>query len=122
MKMKKIIIALFLVCSFIGQSQTLMPVGPQVTTYSGMSRGYHFTSPVAFTMCGLFIPPDASSGTQDIRVVRFTAGAPPAFAGTTLAYTTLFTCTGVASTTTLSCSIPVAAGDIIGIYGTRSTG
>lgn len=120
--MKKIIIALYLVSSYIAQSQTLMPVGPQVTTYSGATRGYHFTAPVSFNMCALFIPTDASTGTQDIRVVRFTSGPPPAFAGTTLAYTTLFTASGVASTTTVSCSIPITAGDIIGIYGTRSSG
>ena len=121
LKMKKIIILLFLTSSFIAQSQTLMPVGPQITTFSSMTRGYHFTAPVSFNMCALFIPTDASSGTQDIRVVRFTSGPPPAFAGTTLAYTTLFTATGVASTTTVSCSIPITAGDIIGIYGSRST-
>jgi len=120
--MKKIIITLFLVASFIGQSQTLVPLAPgPFGSFSSMTRGYHFTAPVAFNICALYIPTDASSGTQDIRVVRFTAGAPPAFAGTTLAYTTLFTCTGVAPTVTISCSIPIAAGDIIGIYGSRST-
>lgn len=98
-----------------------MSVGPQTTSFSGMTRGYHFTSPVAFNICGLFVPTDASSGTQDIRVVRFTAGAPPAFAATTLSYVTLLNVSGVAPTTTVSCNISVAAGDIIGIYGSRST-
>ena len=119
--MKKTLLILLSFFTIISKSQTLMSVGPQITTYSGATRGYHFTAPVSFDMCGLFIPTDASTGTQDIRVVRFTAGAPPAFAATTLLYTTLFTASGVASTTTLSCSIPIAAGDIIGIYGTRST-
>jgi hypothetical protein len=49
--MKKVIIALYLVSSFITQSQTLMPVGSQVTTYSGATRGYHFTAAVSFNLC-----------------------------------------------------------------------
>ena len=60
---------------------TPISVGGQVTTFTSMIRGYHFTSPTSFTICGLYVPPDANAaGTQTIRVVRFTAGPPPAFA------------------------------------------
>lgn len=119
--MKKLLAILIQFFVFSAFSQTLMPVGPQVSTFSSMTRGYHFTAPVSFNLCALHIPPDASTGTQDIRVVRFTAGAPPAYALTTTSYITLLSVSGVASTTTVSCSIPINAGDIIGIYGSRSS-
>jgi hypothetical protein len=119
--MKKLLAILIQFFVFSAFSQTLMPTGPQAATFSSMTRGYHFTAPVAFNLCALHIPPDASTGTQDIRVVRFTAGAPPAYALTTTSYITLLSVSGVASTTTVSCSIPINAGDIIGIYGSRSS-
>ena len=119
--MKKLLAILIQFFVFSAFSQTLMPVGPQNSTFIVNTRGFHFTAPVSFNICALHIPPDASTGTQDIRVVRFTAGAPPAFAATTLSYITLFTSSGVASTTTISCNIPVCVGDIIGIYGSRSS-
>ena len=54
---------------------TPISVGTQVTTFTSMIRGYHFTAPTSFTICGLYIPPDAApTGTQTIRVVKFTAG------------------------------------------------
>ena len=119
--MKKIILIFICIFTITAFSQTLMPVGPQSTTFSSMTRGYHFTAPVAFNLCALHIPPDANTGTQDIRVVRFTAGAPPAYAGTTTSYVTLLSVSGVASTTTVTCNIPINVGDIIGIYGSRSS-
>jgi gliding motility-associated-like protein len=85
-----------------------------------MIRGYHFTAPTSFTICGLFVPADASTGTQTIRVVKFTAGPPPAFAGTTNSFIQLFSVTGAASATVVPCNIPIAAGEIIGVYGARA--
>jgi gliding motility-associated-like protein len=121
--MKKIITILFLISCFTNYAQTQVVIGPQSSTFSSMTRGYHFTSPTAFNLCALYIPQDASAGTvQSIWVVRFNTAAPPAFPGTTNAYTTLFTTTGVAANTTVSCNIPIAAGDIIGIYGSRAAG
>ncbi|MDP1802347.1 MAG: hypothetical protein Q8L81_13395, partial [Bacteroidota bacterium] len=121
--MKKLIIFLFILSFFVGNSQTQMPVGPQSGSFSSMVRGYHFTSPVAFNICALHIPPDAPGAAgqlQSIRVVRFNAAAPPAFPGTTNAFVQLFTITGVASNATVACNIAVNAGDIIGIYGSRA--
>lgn len=119
--MKKIITILLLLCFFSNYSQTQVVIGPQSGTFGSMTRGYHFTSPTAFNLCALYIPQDASAGTlQSIWVVRFNTAAPPAFPGTTNAYTTLFTTTGVAANTTVTCNVPIAAGDIIGIYGSRA--
>ena len=99
---------------------TPISVGGQVTTFTSMIRGYHFTSPTSFTICGLYVPPDANAaGTQTIRVVRFTAGPPPAFAGTTNSFIQLFTITNAPATGVVPCNIPVASGDIIGVYGAR---
>jgi len=99
---------------------TPISVGGQVTTFSSMIRGYHFTAPTTFTICGLYVPPDANAaGAQTIRVVRFTAGPPPAFAGTTNSFVQLFTITNAPATGVVPCNIPVSSGDIIGVYGAR---
>jgi len=99
---------------------TPISVGTQTNTFTSMIRGYHFTAPTSFTICGLYIPPDAApTGTQTIRVVRFTAGPPPAFAGTTNNFIQLFTVTNAPATQVVPCNIPVAAGEIIGVYGAR---
>jgi hypothetical protein len=95
---------------------TPISVGGQVTTFSSMIRGYHFTAPTTFTICGLYVPPDANAaGAQTIRVVRFTAGPPPAFAGTTNSFVQLFTITNAPATGVVPCNIPVSTGDIIGV-------
>jgi gliding motility-associated-like protein len=117
----KLFFALMLVSAL--QAQTLMPIGPHTTAFTGMVRGYHFTSPVAFNICALYIPPDAPGAagqTQHIRVVRFATAAPPAFPGTTNAFVQLFSITNAAPNATVPCNIPVNAGDIIGIYGARA--
>ncbi len=121
--MKKITLLLLFISFLTGRSQTQVVIGPQSSTFSSMTRGYHFTSPTAFNLCALYIPQDASAGTtQSIWVVRFNAAAPPAFPGTTTAYTTLFSATNVAANTTVSCNVPINPGDIIGIYGSRAAG
>lgn len=99
---------------------TPISVGAQTATFTSMIRGYHFTAPTSFTICGLYVPPDANAtGTQTIRVVRFTAGPPPAFAGTTNNFIQLFTISNAPATQVIACNIPVAAGEIIGVYGAR---
>lgn len=101
-----------------GLSQTPISVGNQVATFTSMIRGYHFTAPTNFTICGLQVPTDASQGLQTIRVVRFTAAAPPAFPANTNAFVQLFTITN-APNGIIPCNIPITAGQIIGVYGVR---
>lgn len=121
--MKKLLLLVTLYFSFLGftlAQGTPISVGTQTTTFTSMIRGYHFTAPTSFTICGLYIPPDANpTGTQTIRVVRFTAGPPPAFAGTTNNFIQLFTISNAPATQVIACNIPVAAGEIIGVYGAR---
>ena len=120
----KIILKSVFVISFLfltshqSHSQTAISVGTQVTTFTSMIRGYHFTAPTNFTICGLQVPPNASTALQTIRVVVFNAGAPPAFPGVTNSFTQVFSATSVA-TGILPCSIPVTTGQIIGVYGSR---
>lgn len=121
--MKKILI-FFIALAFcsIGFSQIQVNVGPQSSTFSTWVRGYHFVSPTNFTICALYIPTDASTGSQNISVVRFTGAAPPAFPGTTNAFVNLFSITNFVPNTTVACNVVVNAGDIIGVYGARSAG
>ena len=115
----KLLLALVTFVFALGSlSQTPISVGNQVTTFTSMIRGYHFTAPTNFTICGLQVPTDASQGLQTIRVVRFTAAAPPAFPGNTNAFVQLFTITN-APGGIIPCNIPVTAGQIIGVYGVR---
>ncbi len=122
--MKKLaFIAFFVILNLFQFAQTQMPIGPHAAQFTGMVRGYHFTAPVAFNICALYIPPDAPGAAgqnQHIRVVRFTAGNPPAFPGTTNAFVQLFSITNAGPTQTVACNIPVNAGDVIGIYGARA--
>lgn len=119
--MKKLRISLFIILFLLAGkaiAQTQISVGPQMNTFTSMIRGYHFTAPTNFTICGLQVPTDASPGLQTIRVVRFTAGAPPAFPGNTNNFVQLFTITNQ-PTGIIPCNIPVLAGQIIGVYGCR---
>ena len=99
-------------------SQVPISVGIQVNTFTSAIRGYHFTAPTNFTICGLEVPTTASNGLQTVRVVQFTAAAPPAFPGTTNAFTQLFSATNQPNGI-IPCNIPVTAGQIIGVYGVR---
>ena len=79
--MRNIVVGVLLVLlSFGMNAQTQISVGNQTNTFTSMIRGYHFTAPTNFTICGLEVPTNASNGLQTVRVVRFTAAAPPASA------------------------------------------
>lgn len=95
---------------------------PQSSTNSGSVRGYYFVSPVSFTLCGLLVPTDASTGPQSIEVVKFNGTMPPAYPGTTNSFTSLFyIASDTGLVTPVSCNLQINAGDTIGIYGSRST-
>lgn len=117
--MKKLVFFLSLILSSIQFfSQTQISVGNQLNTFSGMIRGYHFTAPTNFTICGLEVPTTASNGLQTVRVVSFNAAAPPAFPATTNNFIQLFSATNQPNGI-IPCNIPVTTGQIIGVYGVR---
>ncbi len=119
-----LLIALLLLTSYqsVFSQGTLMPIGPQSNTFSSMVRGYYFTAPASFTICGLYIPTTASTGAQNVEVVRFTAGPPPAYPATTNNFVSLFYLPNHAPNAIIPCNIQVNAGDVIGIYGARGAG
>jgi gliding motility-associated-like protein len=95
--------------------------GAQSASYTDTRvRGYHFTSPVAFTICQVYVPNTMNSNMWHVEIVKFTNGAPPAYASTTNAFTSLFYADSVTGTNAISCNVQVASGDVIGIYGSRS--
>jgi hypothetical protein len=107
----------------IGVVPLLLDVGTHASTYSSANhtRGFWFTAPVNLTITGLMVPTSVT-GDQNIEVVRFTAGAPPAYAASTTAYNSLLYVTGDPSTSLIPTSITIASGDIIGILGARGVG
>ncbi len=92
---------------------------PQLTTYSGMVRGYWFTSPATFVISGLQVPTDASSGPQSIAVLKLTS-TPPSYPSTTNSFTTLFLTQSNPASGIIPVNIQVNQGDIIGILGCRA--
>ena len=53
-------------------SGTVAP-SPQTSVFSTNTRGYYFTAPSDFVITGVFVPTNASSGPQNIAVVKFPA-------------------------------------------------
>lgn len=101
-------------------SQTPITVCNQLNSFTGMTRGYHFTAPTDFTICGLYVEDNMSTLFQSVAIVRFTAGAPPAFAGTTNNFVTLFQNLNYAPNNMIAVpNVVINTGDIIGIYGSR---
>ncbi|MBK8610860.1 MAG: T9SS type A sorting domain-containing protein [Chitinophagaceae bacterium] len=99
-----------------------IPLPGQVSTFTGSVRGYFFTAPSPFIMTSVEVPTTASTGNQSIAVVRFTgATPPPAFPGTTNAFTTLFLTQNNPAAGAIPVNIPINAGDVIGIMGYRGT-
>jgi gliding motility-associated-like protein len=101
-------------------AQTPITVCGQVSSFSSMTRGYHFTAPTTFTVCGIYVEDDMSTAAQSVAIVRFTAGPPPAYAGTTNNFVTLFQSLNYVPNSMITVpNITINAGDIIGVYGSR---
>ncbi len=93
-------------------------VGTQSSIYTAsQTRGYHFQCPMDIVITELMVPTTVA-GPQNIQVVKFT-GPPAAFPGPGTPFTTLFYVSNVNTTTPIQVSIPILAGDYIGIVGAR---
>jgi hypothetical protein len=90
------------------------------STFTGNVRGYFFTAPVDFQITGVGVPTDASSAAQSIEILLFNS-TPPLFSSTTNDFTSLFRVVSDNSLGLIPVSIPVSAGDIIGVLGYRGT-
>lgn len=127
--MKKIIFTLFVCTMLLGDATSnqvsaqclATTMCPHLTTFSGNTRGYYFIAPVSFTICGLFVPTDASTDPQNIEVLQFHDSLPPTFPGFTNNFVSLYYTTNNAAASMIPVNIAVNAGDSIGVYGTRGT-
>ncbi len=110
------------VADFSVLAQTPIPIGPQIATFNSTRvRGYHFTATSNWTLCGLYIPTDNSTGAMNVEFVRFTQGPPPPFAGTTNNFVSLFYASQVAGTNIITVpNVAVTNNNIYGTYGARS--
>ncbi|MBP6877337.1 MAG: PEP-CTERM sorting domain-containing protein [Phenylobacterium sp.] len=99
----------------------VVDVGAQTDTFNGYTRGYYFTAPTAFTITGVYVPTDASSGAQSIEIVRFNSTTPPGYPGVTNDFSSLGQWLNNSTAGFISTNISVAAGDIIGVYGWRDS-
>jgi PKD repeat protein len=119
--MKKLLLNLiFVLCSVMAYSQGVvqMPLPPQASTFPGSVRGYWFTSPSCFTITGLEVPTDASTGLQSIAVVRIDTVV-PLFPTVTNSFTVLFLTQNDPTTGIIPVNIQVGVGEVIGILGYR---
>lgn len=99
---------------------SLMPLPPHSSIFSGNVRGYYFTAPVDFVITGLRVPDDGITGAQNLEILRFdNQTPPPLFSVTTNAFQSLGYWNNYTGPDTISVCISVTAGDVIGIYGTR---
>lgn len=89
-------------------------------TFSGNVRGYWFTSPIDFTISGVYVPLDAGTGAPTASVVRFNSGPPPLYSVTTNDFLQLGYWVNHPEDTIFTC-IQVHAGDVIGVLGYRNT-
>lgn len=116
--------ALLLLITGVGSevlAQVQFGPGAQTNSYTATRvRGYHFTAPTNFNICQVYVPNSMNNNIWHVEVVKFTSAAPPAFPGTTNAFTSLFYADSVSGNNPIPTNIPVSSGDIIGIYGSRS--
>ena len=122
MRIQKYTLAFLIMLTSLAEaySQTPITVCPQNTTFTGMTRGYYFTAPANFTICGIYVEDDASTLFQSAAIVRFTSGPPPAYAAVTNNFVTLWQNLNYAPNNMISVpNIQINAGDVIGIYGSR---
>lgn len=102
------------------KAQTPVPICGQLNSFTGMTRGYWFVSPVTFTICGIWVADNMSTAAQSVAIVRFNnATPPPAWPGTTNAFVQLFLQQNHVPNAMIPCNVAVSAGDVIGVYGSR---
>lgn len=120
--MKKNLLSFFFVligASSYAQSLIQMQLPAQNTVFSGNVRGYWFTAPSCFSISGIEVPTDASTGLQNIAIVRLDS-APPLYSTVTNNFTVLYLTQNNTSSGIIPVNIPVQIGDVIGILGNRA--
>lgn len=97
-----------------------MPQPAHLSVFTGNTRGYWFTAPTCFTLTGVQVPTDASSGAQNVAIMRFQTN-PPSFSATTNVFDTLFVTQNSPISGIIPLNIVINQGDIIGVLASRGT-
>jgi hypothetical protein len=99
-------------------AQTMMPLPPFSSTYSSSttSRGLWFQAPIDFVVTGLNVPNESGESVQNVEFFLM-ASAPPAYP-TTASGGSVFYAAGQPAGSIIPVSIPVTAGQFVGILGT----
>jgi hypothetical protein len=100
-------------------AQSVIPIPPHNTIFTGNSRGYWFTAPTDFIITGVRAPIDFSTSAQSVHLVKFTT-PPPLYASTTTSFTTLHYVSNLADTGFIPLNILVTTGDVIGVIAVRA--
>ncbi len=96
------------------------PMPPEDSPFAFNTRGYWFTSPIDFTIIGLYVPEPINGNTQNIAVLHFDNQIPPpAYPTVTNAFTTLYITQNNPAVGVIPVNIQIFAGDVIGILATR---
>ena len=119
MKLSHLVSALVvLVCASAVLADEMMPLPAYGNSYTGNVRGYWFEAPVDFVITGLRVPDEMNVGVQSVEVVKFDGNTPPpAYPLTTNAFVSQARFVDEPSANILAVNIPVATGEVIGIYG-----
>lgn len=121
MKFSSIFVTVFfLFLSGVSIAQNSITLPPQTNTFTGNTRGYWFIAPSDFTITSVRVPTDASTDPQSIVVMKL-ASIPVNFPGSTTAYTTEALFQNIPGALPISVNIPVTAGEIIGVLGSRGS-
>ena len=121
MKKHLFLLLLWLVFGVAAMAQSVIPLPPHSSNFSGNSRGMWFTAPTDFVITGVRAPLDINTNPQSVHLVKFPT-APPAFSSVTTVFTTLYYAANVVSTGFIPLNIQVTSGDIIGVMAVRNNG
>lgn len=108
---------------FVSQGGQLAPFPAQTSLNIGANTGgYWFVAPNAFIITSLFVPTIDSNKFQNVAVVKMDGNIPPPTASlSTNDFTTLYISQVNNTRGAISVNIPVQAGEVIGILGSRES-
>lgn len=118
MRIPTLLTTLALIVS-VAPADELVPLPAYASTYSANATwGFWFEAPVNILITGLRVPDEQHHGRQNVEIVRFhNSTPPPVYGQTTNAFDSLVRIVGEGSAQILPVSIPVLAGDVIGVLG-----
>ena len=114
-------VMLFTLIPVAVEAQSIIPIPPHGSVFSGNSRGFWFTAPTDFVITGVRAPYDFNTTAQSVHLVKFNT-PPPAWSSTTTDFTTLHYSANVPDTNFIPLNIQINSGDIIGVIAIRISG